>query len=429
MNHDEPARAEKAASFAFEASVAIALAAAAFLWRENPSLDIPQVYWALGALLAVNLGAGVALRLGLGGSGLAAAATVADCTAVTAVVQYSGGRESVLWVLYLMPVYSACLLLDGRPTAWVVAGTAAFDAAFQFLRVERIGSEVWFTVFVQTGVLSAGGVALWRLASRQRGTAAALDQERRRMSGLVEKMQRQRGELEQSQRVAEVGLLSGGIVHDLRTPLSVIQGFASLLARPGRVPDEAQADLAHIQASVRNCLAVLSRFSDFSRGRDITLEPCPLLPMVRGAADDAREAYARRGLALAVVEPPGALPPAAASPAHLRKALAAIFAAAAELPQPEGALRVESSAAMAGGQAVWLEVRLNLAAPAAAAAEALAALGTSLAGPGSLARSELALAREVILKHDGGIALREDPGGGCVLTVSLAAATPTGPGA
>ncbi|TBR22606.1 HAMP domain-containing histidine kinase [bacterium] len=414
----EEARTEPAAAFAFEASVAIALAAAAFLWRENPALQVPQVYWSLGALLVVTLAAGVSLRLGAAGPGLAAAATVAECSAITAVVAYSGGKDSALWVLYLMPVYSACLLLDARATAWVVAGTASFDASFQVLWAERVGPETWFSVCVQAGVLSAGGWALWRLASRHRRALAALDGERRLMAGLVARMDHQRGDLEESRRVAEVGLLSGGIVHDLRTPLSVIQGFAGLLARPGRVPEDALADLARIQTSVRNCLDVLTRFSEFSRGRDIALAPCALAPLLEAARARAGE----RGARLEFSAPPAGLPPVLASPPHLERALGVVLEAAAGLVPSGSRLTLEVGAPEVDGRVLWLEVRLGLPVPVAAAAAGLAALGTSRQAAGTAARGDLALAREVVLKHDGGISLREAGPAACLLTVSLAAA-------
>ncbi|MDE2293135.1 MAG: hypothetical protein KGL53_13725, partial [Elusimicrobia bacterium] len=65
-------------------------------------------------------------------------------------------------------------------------------------------------------------------------------------------------------------------------------------------------------------------------------------------------------------------------------------------------------------------------------AEAAAALAPLQSGralpPGP--RPELSLAREIVLKHDGGIALRAGEDGGSVLSVSLGvAARPAGPAA
>lgn len=399
----------------FEASVAIFLVAIAVLWRENPDFRVPQVHYALGVLLTVNLTTSVALRLGRGGPWLPAAATVADCAAISAVVAYSGGHASALWVLYLMPLYSACLLLEGHVVAWVAGLTAACDAATQILEPQTLPSEAWFTTIVHAGVLITGTLALWRLVSRHRAAMSTLDGERRIVAGLAERMGRQEHELEDSRQIADVGLLSGGIVHDLRTPLAVIQGYAGLLAQPGRLPADALEDLQRIQRSLKHCLAVLARFSDFSRGHDITLSECRLEPVLRAAAARAAPAFARRACRLELGALPPALPPAMASAAHLERALGILFEISAELCPAGSMVNVSAECAAAEEKAVWIDIMLAVPVPVSQASAALA----PLQGHPNAPRAELSLAREIVLKHDGSIALRDGVDGGSVLTISI----------
>ncbi|MDE2292193.1 MAG: HAMP domain-containing histidine kinase, partial [Elusimicrobia bacterium] len=347
---DAPSEPRHPSAYVFEASVAIFLVAVAVLWRENPVFDAPRVYYALGALLLVNLGAGVGLRRGRGGPWLPPAAAVGDCAAISAVVASSGGADSVLWVLYLMPVYSACLLLEGRAVGWVTAGAAACDAAYQLLWTDAPSSQACFTAVVHAGVLVSGAFALWRLVDRQRAAQVSLDGERRLVAGLAERMRRQERELEDSRRIADVGLLSGGIVHDLRTPLAVIQGYASLLSRPGRLPPDALDDLSRIRHSLEHCLAILGRFSDFSRGRDINLAPCPLGPVLEAASRRAAPLFAARGACVELAPLPAALPPAAASAPHLERAFAILLEACAPLCPSGSALRISTEAAEAEGR-------------------------------------------------------------------------------
>lgn len=245
---DEADHASPWQAYGFEAAVCAALVALALLWRENPVFDYPEIYYALLATLGANLGAGVALRRKWSVSWVTALAALGNSALITAVLAYSGGPESNLWVLYLLPIYTACLVLNGREAAWVAAGVIAFDLTFHLLAKPQLDSVDRFRVSVQAAVLALGGGALWRLVSRQRLAQRKLGAERARLEALAREMVE-----------AERG--SGALLHDLRTPLAILHGTVDLLEGQERPVEVSPEDLGRLRRAVDRCLALLDRRS------------------------------------------------------------------------------------------------------------------------------------------------------------------------
>ena len=108
----------------------IFMAVLAFLGRNNPNLNYPQVLYLFTLLMVLNLSAGIALRLKPATPSLSAAFILANCGTITAILSHSGGASFNLWVLYFLPIFTVCLLLGPRETVWITAGVVAFNAVF-----------------------------------------------------------------------------------------------------------------------------------------------------------------------------------------------------------------------------------------------------------------------------------------------------------
>src|SRR5262245_3184465 len=90
----------------YEVIFCIFLFALAFLYRDNNYLVYPQILYLLFALLSLNLSASLALRRWGPRATLSVLFILANCGILTAILQYSGGEESNLWVLFLLPIYT-----------------------------------------------------------------------------------------------------------------------------------------------------------------------------------------------------------------------------------------------------------------------------------------------------------------------------------
>jgi C4-dicarboxylate-specific signal transduction histidine kinase len=87
-----------------------------------------------------------------------------------------------------------------------------------------------------------------------------------RVRRLAEHHQRMEEHLQERDKLSTLGLLAGGVVHDLGNPLAVIAAHAQLLMR--RVPDEAAgAQLREILDAVERCRRITGDLLSFVRRR------------------------------------------------------------------------------------------------------------------------------------------------------------------
>ncbi len=112
------------------------------------------------------------------------------------------------------------------------------------------------------GVLAIGYDVTQRIA-----TEKELEQHRRNLEGMVAERTRQ---LEQALATAEAAnraktVFLANMSHELRTPLNAILGFAQLLERDARIPDDARRSLATINRAGSHLLALINDVLEISR--------------------------------------------------------------------------------------------------------------------------------------------------------------------
>ncbi len=217
----------------YEAGFLLFMAVLAFLGRDNPNLDYPQVLYLLVLLMVLNLAAGVALRLKPETPSLAAGFILANCGVITAILAHSGGAASNLWVLYLLPIFTVCLLLGPRETAWITAGVVALNAVFTLSETEESRSVAVFEILLKSGFFLFTALLTWRLASRDRDARSRLQVESHRADQLTAR-------LESAAVLSDVGLVSAGVAHDLRNAFMVILGFSDTALLDESMSDEAR---------------------------------------------------------------------------------------------------------------------------------------------------------------------------------------------
>ncbi|MBI2385341.1 MAG: HAMP domain-containing histidine kinase [Elusimicrobia bacterium] len=228
----------------YEAALGVALAALAFLSKDNPRLVLPDCLWLFLLLLGASLAASLAVRLRPGRVMPAALALVASFVVVAAIQGRSGGSESDLWVLYLLPIFSAAILLGGRETGWIAAGAVLANAASLSVEARVIGPIDLFSLVLKTSILAGAAVGTWSLAKSERESSA--------------RAAVQRGEIERLEGVASVAALGAGAVHDLGAPLTVILGYANMLREDPDLPQAARDDLARVERAALYCRDLVS---------------------------------------------------------------------------------------------------------------------------------------------------------------------------
>ncbi|MEQ1919711.1 MAG: HAMP domain-containing sensor histidine kinase [Elusimicrobiota bacterium] len=223
----------------FEAALGVALASLAFLSKDNPNLILPDCLWLFLLLLATSLAASLSVRLRPDRALPAALSLVASFIVVSAIQSQSGGSDSDLWVLYLLPIFSAAILLGGRETAWIAAGAVLANAAALFAENHPAGPADSFALVLKTAILAGAAAATWALAKSEREVRA--------------KVVCQRDEIERLEGVAVVAAGGAGAVHDLGAPLTVILGYASMRHEDTDLPQAVRDDMARIERSAKYC--------------------------------------------------------------------------------------------------------------------------------------------------------------------------------
>lgn len=263
----------------YEVALGLALASLAFLSKDNPRLILPECLWLFLLLLASSLAASVAVRLRPGKTMPAALALVASFVTVAGIQSQSGGADSDLWVLYLLPIFSAAILLGGRETAWIAAGAVLANAAGMGAEPHALGTADVFSLVLKTTILAGGAAGTWALSKSEREVSA--------------KAAGQRAEIERLEAVASVAVDGAGAIHDLGAPLTVILGYASMRREDQDLPAAVRDDMARIERSARYCQELVQ---GLMKRRDPAMSPRSATEVVEGALRLCEDPVRARGI-------------------------------------------------------------------------------------------------------------------------------------
>jgi two-component system, NtrC family, C4-dicarboxylate transport sensor histidine kinase DctB len=136
---------------------------------------------------------------------------------------------------------------------------------------------------------AAGGVAalllvlaLWSIALRRQNQRALQSLEQSTRATLEAELRARTAELVQAAKLATIGQMAAGLVHEINQPLAALQAFAGNATRfldLGR-EDKVRANLDEIAALVGRLAGLTRRLKGFSRRPADTLEPVPLAPAI-----------------------------------------------------------------------------------------------------------------------------------------------------
>lgn len=180
-----------------------------------------------------------------------------------------GAPGSVVEVrrLHAMPV-SGLLVRAAEAGEPVIAGAADARGSLAELTGRRAATLVCVPLLQRSGT-GAAVVGWLELSDKLTGTFTADDA---KLAGLVAaqlgramQLAKGRAEAERAQRLTALGQMLGGIVHDLRSPLTVVSGYAELMAREDDA-NERDAYARQILAQVDHASAMTREVLSFIRG-------------------------------------------------------------------------------------------------------------------------------------------------------------------
>jgi len=260
----------------YESVFCIFLVILAFLWRDNPNLVYPQILWLFTLLLALNLLAGVSLRFWPSIERFSTLIILANCATITTILSYSGGHDSNLWVLYLLPIYTTCMLLGTREVVLITTGVISFNALYYLFSVPSLAAEATFALAIKSGIFVFAAAATWRIAHKERMARQRLESQRRETGRMADKIKIQEFTSIKSAKIGEMEFLASGFAHDLKNSLTVILGTAEILLQNESHNPGFKPDLERIRKMARLCKSIVTQFLESTKGTDIKFYPCDI---------------------------------------------------------------------------------------------------------------------------------------------------------
>jgi signal transduction histidine kinase len=409
------------ASHRYETIFCVFLLAVVFLYRDNPYLVYPNILYLFVALLSFNLAAGWVLRRFPTRPDVAAGIALGNCALITGIVTQSGGQDSNLWVLYLLPIYTVCLLMEGFQLVLIVMGIVSFNAVFHCLSTDRsVDATMMFNLSLKSGLFIFAAAVTWRSAQRDRRTRIKLADHRAEMERLENRLEHQQNGSVDDKRMADIGHAASGIAHDIAGPLTVVIGTAKML-----LEDEStrafHKDLERISRAAQLCETISSNVLSYARQQAVELTPCDLRTVVESALQIYEPLLVERGIRverdfghdLALIT---------GSAAQLERVILNLLSNA-KAAMPSGGqlkLRVEASSPRPFSPP-WVQVVVEDSGPGIspeAFAKIFKPFNTTKA-PGEGTGLGLYLCRQIAVQHNGRLHVENRPEGGARFILSL----------
>ena len=246
------------------------MAVAAFLGRENPRFVHPQILWSFLGLLAFNLANFAWLSRRMPDERRAPLSITANILLVSLIVRYSGGAQSYFWVMYLQPIFTACLSLRRKGTAAALGAVLLILGFFHAGAWSRLIWAETLAMLSKMFTLLISALVTMRAASSERRALRLLSQEQERAA--LER-QRMREQVQHMDRLATLGTLLAGIAHELNRPLSAILGYAEFGLADGSKSEKAAQALQRIDGAARRCTQTLQDMLAFARNQKSERKP------------------------------------------------------------------------------------------------------------------------------------------------------------
>lgn len=216
---------------------------------------------------------------------------------------------------------------------------------------------------------------------------------------------------QQSERLAAIGQVAGGIAHELRNPLNAVKTSVYYLRNARNPSAEKTAEhLERIERQVGRADGVITALTDFSRLPLPTLRPVPL----RACVDAVLEATTLPENIEVVTDCPEHLPSALADAAQLQIVIGNLVRNARDAMPEGGRLSITSSETENRVELSVADTGVGI--PADQVARIMEPLySTKSRGIGL----GLAISRAIIDKHNGVLDVSSDPGQGTTFIVRL----------
>lgn len=184
---------------------------------------------------------------------------VVNVSFVTALIYYTGGRESNLWVMFLLSLISFSLLYTNNEMLVATIFVGAVYSLFYILNVKSMDflPVALGQLFFKVGLLFLVGVSIKTAVELQVNYFKLADEVKKNKARLIK-----------VNEASALNQIAGSIAHDLNNQLTGIIGFSRLLLDGPSCSQEIKNDLGVINNNAVHCHDIVKKFLAFSRSGD-----------------------------------------------------------------------------------------------------------------------------------------------------------------
>jgi PAS domain S-box-containing protein len=231
----------------------------------------------------------------------------------------------------------------------------------------------------------------------------------------------------QSERLAAMGAMIGGVAHELNNPLTSILGVSELL-QDSQTTDAARKQIGILQQQARRAAEIVHNLTYFSRPPSTGRTPVNLGEVVERTLNLHAYSLRKNSITVDFLREPG-LPYVEGDPHQLMQVFLNLILNAEQAireARDRGTLRIRLGNT---GESVWASFQDD---GPGIPGDTLASIFDpfyTTKRPGRGTGLGLSICKSVMKEHNGTIEAANAPGGGAVFTVTLRAAAATAPGA
>ena len=387
-----------------------------FLYRENPLLSFPELPILLVGLLGYNLVQHWYLPRSRRPQIFHAFSIVVNSLFITGIIHYSGGADSSLWVLLLLPIFSACIMQEPR-TIWLALVLAVTILGVFYIDLVFNPTEPQlFALGTKLGVLILSMVVTMRLALSERQAKEAMETQRDSLNKIVKEAEASTIQLD---KMASLGQLASSIAHDLNGPIAVILGYTDMLLTELDPQSKHGKDLERIREAAQFCRNLVSEILGLARREDYQIKPTSIQDIFDRSWRLCEAQFRRQQVSLVrnLDEGDQKVP---MSPLHIEQVILNLLTNAAHVSSPGGTVKVMAKKVTAKGKAsLAVSVKDT---GAGIPTEVLPKLFTAFfttKSKGVGTGMGLHICKQIIERHQGHISAENSPEGGAVFTFTL----------
>jgi signal transduction histidine kinase len=234
----------------------------AFLFRNHPAIVYPQLLYVLSAFLAFNFLFNRFLRQPDASPLIAYLAVFVNGILITSATSYSGGPSSYLWVMYLLPIFSSCLLFNARMTGITTAYVILLHAGAYWNEFYRFGSLSWLEGLSRVGLLALSASITESLAASERASKKTAQKQREKLEEALRTLSQESDRKPQDGGISKAGFRKAA--HEINNIMTVILGSAEILLLDHPQAGTSREDLNRIKSAARRCVNVIKDLSSSS---------------------------------------------------------------------------------------------------------------------------------------------------------------------